>query len=74
MNVGLEIDAKPAAEDDRIGKLSRATRSYHILNIRLEKESAFAQIETIRPLQYRFMALHPHASVSRRNYCDIFTL
>ena len=58
VSIGLEIDAELAAEDDGVGELSRAARSHHILNIRLEKECAFAQIETIGPLQNRFMALH----------------
>ena len=65
MGVGLEIDAELAAEDDGFGELSRAARSHHILNIRLEKERAFAQIETIGPLQNRLVALHSHRRIKQ---------
>jgi hypothetical protein len=34
------------------------------LNIRLEKERAFAQIETIGPLQNRLVTLHAHPRIA----------
>jgi hypothetical protein len=65
VSVGLEIDAELAAEDDGVGELSRAARSHYILNIRLEKERAVAQIETISSLQNRLVALHSHGRIEQ---------